>query len=485
MKRTVLALTAVLLVVTPLVAASARLEPGAVVCETCHPRVGDFNGDGLDDLIEKGNIYFNRGGRFDAAVSASGLQKSDYVTAVGDFNHDGFDDVITQAPGSPSRPQRLFLNNGSGGFTAGRALPEGSVDALGDINSDGWLDLLLITPTSFSLAVNNGDATFSPVQTVRWPDDKESGTHGAQVVGDLNGDGRADVFFTRNRYTYFYFANEDGSLGAPVRRYTYAALYYPQLADVNGDGHTDIVALGGVNAPDTRIFVLFGDGTGRFPGYAHAFGDHINGNQTQFALGDFFEGGGHEIAVGLREGGVVVLGANGTRLLEIARVVTPTRSTVTAAELRNDGTTDILVSSQAHAARQNLRLVFTGGRGELPSGAAPAPSGRSRAVRAGTNAVPDGRFEVEVTSACSANLSGMWNLRREGIFVDVDHVPGTSRFDAAALDEQINVRIFAEGGRLLEGSVTQKGNRISGILTESNPPCGGLWVAHFVEGTKR
>ena len=486
MKRTLWLLGA-LCVATPLFAATARLQPGDVVCETCHPGVGDFNGDGLDDLIEKGNVYFNRGGRFDAAIAADGLQKGHYVQAIGDFNGDGFDDVITQAPGSPSRPQKLYLNNGSGGFTAGKPLPAGAVDEVADLDGDGKLDLVLITPSTFTLAVNNGDATFSPVHTEPWPHTNNGGPHGMIAAADFNSDGHADIVFTYNRYAYFYFGNEDGTLTAPVKRFTYASLAYPRIADVNGDGHSDIVALGHLNLPDQRIFVLFGDGTGRFPGYAHAFGEQIHGNATQFAIGDFFAGGGTEIAVGLAEGGVAVMGASGTMLREIARIATARQATVLGAELRADGTRDILVSSQPKAARQSLQLVFTDGGAEVPAAAATTARGRSRAVRAGANATPGGRFDVTVTGACSANLSGMWNIRREGIFIHFDRIPGTTGIEAAAIDEDIFARIYALDGsreRFLEGSVVQKGNKLTGIFTELNPPCGGPWVAHFVEGTK-
>lgn len=477
-----------LLVVTPLFAATARLEPGDVVCETCYPRVGDFNGDGLDDLMYNTRLYFNRGGRFDAAIKAPGLTSGEYLMAVGDFNNDGFDDVVMQPPGSPSRPQKLFLNNGSGGFTPGKPLPPGSVDLVTDLNADGIADLVLITPSAFTLAINNGDATFSPVHTEPWPHSQNSGPHSQLGAADFNSDGYVDIVFTYDRYAYFYFANDDVTLTAPVKRYTYASLAHPRTADLNGDGHMDIVALGYVYHPDSRVFALFGDGTGRFPGFAHAYSEQINGGDMRFAIADFFAGGGNEIAVGLKDGGVAVLGANGTRLREIARVETAARADVRAAELRNDGTTDLVVFSQARLERQKTQLVFTEGGAEVPAAAASTQSGRGRAVRPGTNATPDGRFEVTVTGACSANLSGVWNIRREGLFVNFDRIPGVANLEAAAVDEDIYLRITVPDGstqRFLEGSVVQKGNRITGILTENRPPCGGDWVAHFVEGTKR
>lgn len=477
-----------LVTVTPAFAGTARLEPGPAVCEWCYPKIGDFNGDGLDDLVvNHTTIYFNRGGRFDTAIDAPGLPKGHYMMAVADFNADGFDDAIMKAPGNPSGISRLYLNNGSGGFIAGKQIP-GEVEAVVELNGDGKPDLVVAALAAFTLALNNGDGTFSPYHSVPTGDPTRYGSGGSLAAGDFNNDGHVDFVVTRRAYASFYFGNEDGTVGAPVTRYTYAWLGSPRVEDVNGDGNADIVAGAGLSPQDSRVVVLFGDGTGRFPAFAQVKSDSIESRQISFAVGDFFEGGGKELAIGMPQGDVVVYSTAGRQLREITRITTVPVN-VFAARLRADGTTDLLSVSTGRPGPQRSNLLFTDGGAETPSAAATTvPRGRSRAVRSGTNAVPEGRFEVEVTGPCSANLSGLWNLRREGIFVEFDRIPGTSRIDAAGFDDEIHVLFHVTEGaatRVLEGTLTQKGNRISGIMVENNPPCGDLWAPHFVDGTRR
>jgi Ca2+-binding RTX toxin-like protein len=83
---------------------------------------GDMNGDGYDDLIVGGNngkayVVFGHGGAFDSTIDVSKLDGSsgfaisvknaEYyigrsVSGVGDLNGDGYDDIVISAPGDPN-----------------------------------------------------------------------------------------------------------------------------------------------------------------------------------------------------------------------------------------------------------------------------------------------------------------------------------------------------------------------------------------------
>jgi hypothetical protein len=120
--------------------------------------VFDFDGDGLLDiyLLNNGgphgrpNCLFRQlpGGRFQNVSKGSGLDITGYSmgVAIGDVNNDGFPDVlVTQYTGV-----RLFLNNGNGTFTdvtkeAGLDNPLWATSAAFlDYDRDGWLDLVVV-----------------------------------------------------------------------------------------------------------------------------------------------------------------------------------------------------------------------------------------------------------------------------------------------------------------------------------------------------
>jgi hypothetical protein len=190
---------------------------------------GDIDNDGDPDLYvttlgssaTRFHLFVNDGaGVFDeealrrgAAVDQPGAHYGQSVT-FGDFDRDGWLDIHTTewrpsdlAPGAPSNA-RLLRNRGAeapGYFedvtdAAGVALegPDG-VFALssrfGDLDGDGWSDLLVVGDGGTSrLFWNNGDGTFSDGTTSAGVGTDENGTGSA--VGDVNGDGLLDWFVT-------------------------------------------------------------------------------------------------------------------------------------------------------------------------------------------------------------------------------------------------------------------------------------------------
>jgi hypothetical protein len=119
----------------------------------------DFDGDGLLDiyLLTHGGpnsksinrLYKNLGsGAFKDVTDGSGLGIAGYCTgvAVGDINNDGFPDVVITQYGGV----KLFLNNGNGKFRdvteeSGLKDPLWATSAsFVDYNRDGWLDLVIV-----------------------------------------------------------------------------------------------------------------------------------------------------------------------------------------------------------------------------------------------------------------------------------------------------------------------------------------------------
>jgi hypothetical protein len=162
--------------------------------------VGDFNGDGVPDLAVANSavlggtpsvsILLGQGdGTFLPAVNYAAGQRS-YSVAVGDFNGDGKQDLAV-ANAWPSNTVSVLLGNGDGTFLPALSSPAPGNPwsvAVGDFNGDGVPDLAVANYGSGTVSVllGKGDGTFLPAQSYA--------AGGASVaVGDFNGDGIPDL----------------------------------------------------------------------------------------------------------------------------------------------------------------------------------------------------------------------------------------------------------------------------------------------------
>ncbi|MBI4570244.1 MAG: VCBS repeat-containing protein [Planctomycetes bacterium] len=118
------------------------------------PATGDFNRDGVIDLVAAGSagglFYFRGlpGGRFEPGRFTDSRDGQDRVVAVvtGDFNHDGLLDAVV---GHPAREAvSVFLGDGRGGFICRRSIENrgGRLVSLAsaDLDGDGLTDLALL-----------------------------------------------------------------------------------------------------------------------------------------------------------------------------------------------------------------------------------------------------------------------------------------------------------------------------------------------------
>jgi hypothetical protein len=230
---------------------------------------GDFNGDGITDiavgvnpgagntgpsgvyaLLGQANGTFSAPVKIDASLNPTGL-------TAGDINGDGKADLIVADQGAYS-PQvngalHVYLGNANGTFTTAAAPTTSatnySVAALGDLNGDGKLDLIVAGavagagtgsgPLNVFTLLGNGDGTFqAPVASVPAGQD---GAVTAIALGDFNKDGHLDVAIgNATDFTEVLLGNGDGTLNNSVLGLGQQPLALAAV-DLNGDGFPELL----------------------------------------------------------------------------------------------------------------------------------------------------------------------------------------------------------------------------------------------------
>jgi len=287
----------------PSTTARATLRPSASAFGVATAFVGDFNGDGFDDAIVgarsagasfSGEVTLYRG------TASGGMDLADWVAVgdepaagfggsvagLGDVNGDGFADFAAGGPRYAvggdgyveayyGRAEDTPLNTASWRFdspTGGTRLGA-SIAGAGDVNGDGYSDLLVGAPGTNSdrgqamlfLGGPSGLAA-SPVWTVTGGAANDGLGSVVAGAGDVNGDGLDDVLVGLPGYSAgsgqgavaLYYGTASGDLGDAPWRYTSTSVNEIGLTaagagDVNGDGFADILV-----GSQTRWFLFFG-----------------------------------------------------------------------------------------------------------------------------------------------------------------------------------------------------------------------------------
>ncbi|MFE2150376.1 FG-GAP-like repeat-containing protein [Streptomyces lavendulae] len=252
--------------------------------------VGDLNADGKPDLVTVirteglGVFLGSGGGGFGTVTKYAAPQTSSSLflgsAVIQDVNGDGHKDVIGQdARGNVAL---VWLGDGTGALGTGTAVqlnPTPGCDttgdnpcvvrfptsvAVGDFDEDGKPDLATSNTNTNNTAVvlGNGDGTFGAATRFEL-----NGGTGPQSIAaaDLNGDGHLDLVTSNSSSATLSVLLGDGDGGFGTASSVPAGMTLPsklKLADVNEDGKQDAVIV----APGTpgRAAVLLGDGTGGF-----------------------------------------------------------------------------------------------------------------------------------------------------------------------------------------------------------------------------
>lgn len=292
---------------------------------------GDVDGDGFCDVIVGGygRAYVYRGSASGLAGSpATSFTPSDgmatrfgeSVASAGDVDGDGYADVIVGTP--TTNAAVLYRGSATGLTTAGIVLsaPDGyfggSVASAGDVNGDGYGDVVVgahVANEAYLYLGSPGGLATIPAAVLVGPD---GGAFGRTVAnaGDVNGDGMADLLVLASassgspRHVYVYVGSASGPALAPTFRLTLldagGNLAASGAGDVNGDGLADLV----VGAPQTINF--FGH-VYVYLGGDLRLGSDVTGIDYGAAFGNAVAGAGDVDGDGH---GDVVVGANRAEL---------------------------------------------------------------------------------------------------------------------------------------------------------------------------
>ncbi len=295
---------------------------------------GDVNGDGFDDIVAgasgasfmgntdagMGRVYSGADGSILFTVFGNAMNAGLGLAAsgAGDVNGDGFDDVVFGAPGgglggilagycivvSGVDGSTLFTFQGAPGDRLGA-----SVSGAGDVNNDGFADILVGSPTAQTSGIQFGNVKVFSGQdgSLLYLIGNTTVPYGDAVsdVGDVNGDGYDDfvlgsagdststpgfagsarIFSGINGSVLYQFSGDSvgDNFGTSVRG----------AGDVDGDGIPDVVVgapLDGLSGPQSgsisvfsgfdghRIYLFAGDNPGDNFGLTVSGAGDINGD---------------------------------------------------------------------------------------------------------------------------------------------------------------------------------------------------------------
>lgn len=363
-------------------------------------------------------------------IAASPIGVGPYAgePAVADCNNDGNADIILACGtccGSPAKPESghvmILLGDGRGNFNRAKDSPikiasSARKIALGDVNRDNRIDILVAQHDSYDVVILIGDGRggFAPLPPVAASRGGRPHTHDI-TTGDVNGDGNLDFLTTNaNDHSISVMLGDGRSNFSPAPNSPVIAARHPYdvvaLSDVNGDGRLDIIT------PDlmsNKVAVLLGDGRGGFvpspsspftmgprPGYVSVGDINRDGKSDFVATHD-----DDPLAVVMLGDGAGGFQATASSPLRPERAVWGTA----IGDVNGDGLADIAMASGASA---SVVIMLGDGRGGFTPGAKQLRAGTWVTYVAMADFNKDGKLDIVASNYGSGDISVWLNTTK-------------------------------------------------------------------------
>ncbi len=463
---------------------------------------GDVNGDGLGDMLVGSYNYSNGGGGrgFVAVVTGSRVGSifmpwyrfdtqqvlfGGAVGTAGDVDGDGFSDVLVGSSGytgtltqegraqlfrggadAPAPAVGWSAHSGVSGSFYGWALAPA-----GDVNGDGYDDVLASAPNYSFAAANDGlvvlfyGSASGPTSSANWyawgPYANASFGYSAACAGDVNGDGYDDIVvgapdYGNEGFAQLWFGGPTGPrLGAPdwatdgFQADSHFGISVAGAGDVNGDGYADIIVgasqddgddFGGAGpVNEGKAYLYLGSASGPGASVWSARGGQANGNlgNSVAGAGDVNGDGFADVIVGMEAwdqpvgpsffvldvGRALVYHGSATGL-EAAPATTLQgsgngnfgHSVNTAGDVDGDGYSDVIVGA-VYDDNQGTAAVYRGSAGGVST----------TAHWTMTSAQPNSAFGCSVGPAGDVNGDGLSDVIVGSVFGDTGGLTDNGR----------------------------------------------------------
>ncbi|MBK8945356.1 MAG: FG-GAP repeat protein [Ignavibacteriae bacterium] len=258
--------------------------------------IGDINGDGYDDLAigsnKNGNgsvnIYLGSNNIYhvaDLILQKDGSSNFGHsIASAGDINNDGYDDFLISYQNAVPNNNAVSIYFGnknlldiSNSFIVIEKTDVNfgqSVSAAGDVNSDGYADIIIGAGSATSIGssyIYFGGNAMDSEPDIKLSDGNFYDAFGYSVstVGDINKDGYDDVIVSAHGYdaytgsAYIYFGGSSMDIIPDIfligeNRDDLFGSVVSNAGDINGDGYMDILTSSKEYNNNGKAYTYFG-----------------------------------------------------------------------------------------------------------------------------------------------------------------------------------------------------------------------------------